>query len=403
MKASFSNFNSYLSHRKQRVVVEGTKSEWLDVASGVPQGSVLGPLLFLIYINDLTEVVDSNIRLFADDTILYAFVDNPVVTADALNNDLNSMMIWANQWLVEFSPPKTVTLNVSRKKKKLPKPPLIMNNIFLKNVTSHKHLGVTLADDLGWATHIENIAIAANRSLDIFNALKYKLDRRSLEKLYFSYVRPKLEYACIVWDNCPIYLADLLDNVQIRAAKIISGAIARTSHALIYKELGWETLGERRKRQRLATMFRIINNQTPSYLRQPLPVNNNAYVLRNAINIPNLATQSATMQNSFYPKTINDWNNLDRSIRDSPSLETFKWKLKDTKHHPPDWFYSNDRFYSIIHARLRMKCSLLNDDLFSQIHVIESPQCPCGHQRETARHFLLECPLFSNERTIMLN
>ena len=107
------------------------------------------------------------------------------------------------------------------------------------------------------------------------------------------------------------------------------------------------------------------------------------------------------MQNSFYPKTIHDWNNLEQSIRDSPSLETFKRKLRDTKHHPPDWFYSNNRYSN---SRLRMKCSPLNDDLFSQSHhVIESPQCPCGHARETALHFLLECPLFSNERTIMLN
>jgi len=164
-----------------------------------------------------------------------------------------------------------------------------------------------------------------------------------------------------------------------------------------------ETLGERWKKRRLATMSRFINNQTPSYLRQPLPMNNNAYVLRNIIYLLNSATQATTMQFVFYPKTIYGWKNLDQSINNSPSLETFKGKLKDTKHPPPDWFYSNDGIYSIFHSRLRMSCSPFNDDLFSQIHVIESPQCLCGHIQETVSHFLLGCPLFTSEQTIMLN
>ena len=143
----------------------------MTVTAGVPQGSVLGPLLFLIYINDLTAVVQSDIRLFADDTILYVYGDNPVNSADALNRDLSKMMDWANQWLVKFSPPKTVTLNISKRKIKLNKPTLYMDNIPIKSVKSHKHLGITLSEDLSWAQHIENVAVSANKSLDIFNSL----------------------------------------------------------------------------------------------------------------------------------------------------------------------------------------------------------------------------------------
>ena len=254
-----------------RNIIDGQFSTVMDITAGVPQGSVLGPLLFLLYINDITTVVQSEIRLFADDTILYVTVDNPVRAADALNQDLDSMTNWANQWLVKFSPPKTVSMNISKKKRKLVKPHLFMDGTQLKENKAHKHLGVTISNDLSWTEHIELIAVNAGRSLDIFNALKYKVGRRALEKLYFSYVRPKLEYAAIVWDNCPQYLVDMLENVQLRAARIISGAISHTSHALIYNELGWASLAERRRSHRLVTMFKILNGQTPSYMSVPIP------------------------------------------------------------------------------------------------------------------------------------
>ena len=93
----------------------------------------------------------------------------------------------------------------------------------------NKHLGVTLSKDLSWNKHIENLATTAGKCLDILNALKYKLDRVTLEKLYVAFVRSKLEYSNIVWDNSSKQLCDLLDGVQYKAAKIISGAINRTS------------------------------------------------------------------------------------------------------------------------------------------------------------------------------
>ena len=326
--------------------------------------------------------------------------------AESLNQDLSKMMDWANQWLVKFSPPKTVTLNITKKKKKLDKPSLFMDNTILKNVSSHKHLGVTLTEDLSWSDHIENMAVGANRALDIFNALKFKLDRKSLEKFYFSYIRPKLEYSSIVWDNCPQYLLDLLEKVQIRAAKIISGAISRTSHALIYAELCWETLEERRKKQRLCTMYKVMHNLSPVYLTQTIPqVNAIAdYNLRNADALPGFNARTTAFQHSFFPQTISDWNKLESEVRNAASLQLFKSKIsKDTKKHPPDWYYHGERRLSLLHARMRMLCSPLNDHLHSHIHVLDSPQCPCGHARETSKHFLMDCPLYAIEREALID
>ena len=240
-------FQNYLSNRQQRVVINGQASEWGDIMAGVPQGSVLGPLLFLVYINDLTfQVQSSEVRLFADDTVLYIIIDNPVDSADALNEDLQRLSSWAKEWIVKFSPPKTKSLLITKKRCNDPVPPLLLDGLAFEEVQSHKHLGVTISKDLNWREHIENVAINAGKCLDVLNALKYKLDRVTLERLYVAFIRSKLEYAAIVWDNCTQELSDLIENVHYRAGKIISGAIHRTSHEFVYHELGWDSLRERR-------------------------------------------------------------------------------------------------------------------------------------------------------------
>ena len=184
---------------KNWMVINGQCSSWGVRKAGVPQGSVLGPLLFLICINDITLVTESSqIRLFADDTILYLFVNNPVRNAELLNRDLEKISNWATEWLVKFSPSKTKTMVLTRKKTHGQLPPLKMSGASLQEVHSHTHLGVTIAKNLSWDEHIESLAVKAGQCLDVLNALKYKLDRKTLQILYFAFVRSKLEYANIV-------------------------------------------------------------------------------------------------------------------------------------------------------------------------------------------------------------
>ena len=150
---------SYLDDRKQRVIIEGVSSDWKEIRAGVPQGSVLGPLLFLIYINDVVNVIDSQVRLFADDTSLFMVVDDPNSTATALNSDISD---WASQWLVKFNPSKTECLLISRKKKPPLHPPLLFQNQPVSEVDSHVHLGLTFTKDLSWHSHIMNIVVKAS-------------------------------------------------------------------------------------------------------------------------------------------------------------------------------------------------------------------------------------------------
>ena len=279
-------FENYLSNREQRVVINGQESSWGKVTAGVPQGSVLGPLLFLIYINDITsQVQSSEVRLFADDTILYVIIDNPAQGVNSLNADLDRISQWASDWLVKFSPPKTKSLTISRKKQENPSPLISFDGTDVTEVDSHKHLGVIISNDLSWRDHIENMVSNASKSLDVLNALKFKLDRKTLERLYMAFIRPKLEYSSIVWDSCTSELRDLVEGVQYRAGKIITGAISRTSHELVNRETGWTSLAQRRQNQRLKVFCKMTNNEAPTYLCDEVPViEHGHYNLRNESN-----------------------------------------------------------------------------------------------------------------------
>ena len=120
-------FKDYLDNRRQRVVLPGAVSGWTSLKAGVPQGSILGPLLFLVYINDIVEDIHSTIRLFADDTSLYIIVEDPLRAADQLNSDLAKIHLWANKWLVSFNPSKSESIIFSRKQIKPFHPPVKMN------------------------------------------------------------------------------------------------------------------------------------------------------------------------------------------------------------------------------------------------------------------------------------
>ena len=121
-------FQNYFSDRKQRVILPGAASDWTDIKAGVPQGSILGPLLFLLYIKDTVNDINSSIRLFADDTSLFIIVDNPVTSAEQLNFDLRKVLLWADTWLVSFNVTKTEALLISRKINRPIHPLIYMNN-----------------------------------------------------------------------------------------------------------------------------------------------------------------------------------------------------------------------------------------------------------------------------------
>ena len=165
-------FRSYLTNRKQRVVLPGAESDWRYIRAGVPQGSILGPILFLLFINDIVDEIGCNIRLFADDTSLYITVENPDMAAELMNIDLDKIMKWAKKWLVLFNPIKTESFLASRKLVKPIHPPLFMEGSQITEVESHKHLGIFLSNDCTWHKHIEYIKEKAWKRVNAMRKLK---------------------------------------------------------------------------------------------------------------------------------------------------------------------------------------------------------------------------------------
>ena len=146
-------FKSYLSNRKQIVVVDGVKSHTEVINAGIPQGSRLGPLLFIIYINDIVKDLESDIFIFADDTTLSCSHKNATKTSEILNRDLNRISIWSKKWKVTFQPSKTKFILFSQNKVDLV-PPLTFDDKVIKQVNSHKHLGFYLTYNLDWSEQL---------------------------------------------------------------------------------------------------------------------------------------------------------------------------------------------------------------------------------------------------------
>ena len=390
-------FNSYLFNRLQRVVVKNKASDFGVIQAGVPQGSVLGPLLFLVYINDLVLNINSDIKLFADDTCLYIDFVHQNDAETILNDDLKTIKEWADTWIVSFSPNKTKTLTCSLKKNETS-----MNLYFgenrLEKTLCHKHLGLIFNQTLSWSNHVSALLTGVKSMAGLLKHLKHIVDRKSLEQFYFTFIRPKLEYSSIVWDNCNKSDCKDLEDFQLDIARTVTGAKRGTSHAAIYQETGWPKLSERRTFAKLKTFINMTEGKAPQYLCSLIPskMGDARPTSRFANNFTLYKCRTELFKNTFIPSTISLYNGLDLSERNITAL---KEKIKFV---PNRLFNYGERITNIICSQLRMKCSNLNGHLYL-LHVIDSPACACGHDMEDCSHYLLHCPLFQSMRTTMLN
>lgn len=392
---------SYLSKRRQRVFVKKSVSSELYINAGVPQGSVLGPLLFLIFINDISDDLDSFTRLFADDTSLGCSSKSQVAIQNTLNSDLEKLHRWSIDWMVNFNPNKTKAIYFTNQTV-AQEPIITFNNQQVELVDRHKHLGVILSSNCKWTAHVDSLCLNASRQLGVLRSLKFTLNRSNLSKIYHTYILPLLEYACELWDGCTLECASKLDKIHHEAARIVTGLPRYARIESLYFETGWETLADRRRRRKLCLFHRIHNGRVPGYLSDcltPIIGNTNRYNLRNQENYVHPQTRIETFSRSFIPSTTILWNSLDLRLRNIPTLDNFKRVLKNQNPtiQPPSYYSYGNRKLNILHTRLRHMSSTLKADLF-RVGIVADQRCSCGWPVEDSIHFFLECPLYTVQR-----
>ena len=299
--------DNFLTDRSQRVVVDGVMSNEAHVTSGVPQGSVLGPALFLFYINDLPDALRSTVRLFADDTILYNSADNNKL----LQDDLARLELWESKWDMEFHPKKCQHISFSRKRHPAHNA-YSLHNIEIPKAEHVKYLGVTLDQKLTWKNHAESIINKSNSALGFIRRNVITTSTQVKSTAYKQLVRPVLEYASGAWDSLTKTQEKNIEAVQRRAARLIFN-ISRTDHTTsttkLLQDLELDELATRRQHARLKIFkqYHFSEEETISnYLSKACVASKRKHP--HQYMIPHSSTQHH--QRTFFIKTAKEWNQL---------------------------------------------------------------------------------------------
>ena len=317
---------NFLSDRIQQVCVNGTMSESAPVTSGIPQGSVLGPVLFILFINDLPDNIDNEIYLFADDTKIYSTVNSPL-EEENLQRDLSKLEEWSNRWLLQFNASKCKVLHLGKNKGSHE---YSLNNTNLEASNIEKDLGVNIDNNLSFSDHINIIVNKANRTMGVIRRSFKNLNQHIFLKLYKGLVRPQLEYAGQVWS--PYLKKDIkkLESVQRRATKLVND-LNEDDYKVRLKRLKLPTLLYRRMRGDLIETFKILTGINDPAVCDFLPLH--------AVARPNSRTRGhpyklfkkpTTHQpntNYFSNRIVDWWNNLPQEVVLAPSVKSFEGRL----------------------------------------------------------------------------
>ena len=323
--------SAFLRDRTQQVTLEGTSSSIGKVTSGVPQGSVVGPMLFLLYINDLPECISpgTTVRLFADDCMLYRNIRSEADTIQ-LQEDLDALQQWEDDWLMKFNPKKCQTLHVTNKRRPIIKSYNIHGE-FLEKTNTAKYLGVHLTPNLNWNHHINVVSKKANSTSAFLQRNIRSCPRNTKELCYKTLVRPNMEYACTIWDPFTQANKHKLEMVQRRYARFIYSDFRRTSSVTdMLHQLHWPTLEERRAQFKVVMMYRIVFSliDIPPDIVHPSATTTTRGHSHKLL-VPH--TRLVGFQGSFFPDTIRLWNALPQDAFSCTTLAQFKQVVQDAR------------------------------------------------------------------------
>ena len=326
-------FHSYLSSRYQKTVIGQASSTSRQVSVGVPQGSILGPLLFAIYINDLPKVLrNTTVTLFADDTALYCSSQSARDLQTMLNQDLDRLA----QWLYEHK----LTLNVSKSKFMLIGGPRKLNTLQeltltikekeLDRVNSYKYLGVIINENLSWTDHVDYIKIKVSQRLGVLQRIKHLLPRDTRELFVKAMVLPILDYADVTWgDKSNTTLMNKIQLLQNKAAKLILNMPKHSSATEALDLLGWDTLEKRRRSHRLFLVFKSLNGLIDWNFNFNHFKDMHDYNTRFNNNICKPQSKRLWGQHRFVCHAVDDWNALPDGIRNISDFLVFRHLIRN--------------------------------------------------------------------------
>ena len=304
--------------------------------SGIPQGSVLGPILFLAFINDSPGGISSQVRLFVDDTALFLTIKGEE-DSSALQKDLDTLSVWESKWDMQFNPSKCQVVQVTGSKSKKPiNSEYILYGQVLETVTCARYIGVDVSSTLSWNSHIDRVVNNANRTLGYIR-LNIKCQNTDVrESAYNTLVRPQLEYASAVWDPHTKERISKIEMVQRRAARwTLRNYDHQASVTEMINKLGWRTLEQRRADAHLCLFYKIVYGLVAVPLPDHVQYSHRISRYCHSTTFRQVYTSRDYYKYSFYPLAIVQWNALPESVVCLHSLDAFKAAICKLQHSRP--------------------------------------------------------------------
>jgi len=318
--------SSFLSDRTMRVGVRGSYSTWFEMCSGVPQGSVLGPILFLLYVNDLPDWIKCSMRMFADDTKIWNVIKSDS-DCSALQMDIDVLVQWSNKWLLHFNSDKCKVMSLGHSVHHDYCMADHSGTHIISRTSEEKDLGIFISDNLKPSVQCTKAAARARSVLGMVRRNFKRLDCEDFLLIYKTYIRPHLEYAIQAWS--PFLQKDIqcLESVQRAATRLISG-FKKLSYEERLRAAGLTTLEVRRQRGDLIECYKLLTGKENVDPHQFFRLSDNVHGLRGHSLKLSLDRCRLDLRKYFFSqRVISVWNSFPQHVIDATSVNSFKNRL----------------------------------------------------------------------------